>query len=1293
MAQYYLTTGETGVKVGSGSNQVTGTNGLESVDVTGNGDATFDASFARGGDVINIDGLAGDYTASRIGNFLKLTSATGADIRIPIGDGAGAIIKFADAPARVLTGGATITLGTQVIASTGNTEVADGSGSNPGTPSNELNLTANQDILDGTGSADLFLADMVQVNGLQVNTLGTGDNIRGGSGNDELDAQITRAATFSGNGTGGNNSGSNIPVQPRIDSVEEIHLEALNADLTSIRPYGGSAAYGYSEGSVYSNNTEVYFNAKNVRGHNEIWSYQSDANLTVQDLTTIVAGGTHDDARNTSDITIGMGYTSGQDTFWDSSDYKVFFDQDFLLTGQAAESRANFFLLDEDAEQAGLPRLSRIDVDGIRFSINGGPSVTLSDPDAQLAGTHAGFVAALQDALQLLIAQGKVPADTTLFVDPTITDFTFTDNGTQSGPIPAITLQTQTNAVITPLGFSRVEDAIGDYDVYGRFTSGSNVEDLPLSVNIALEKVGRGGEGGDLIVGSMDKYHHGIDVFDVTVYGDKSRPSWLDYLNSTGDSYNGVGRDGELDVINIVSDNENFPADTWADLTIGATNDNLTTIDAQEFFGDLTLGVLVPFQNLKTLLATGGGDVTFYGHIDNAETGAYSYLTGAGDDLVDLSINGRSLEYATSSLDITTGDGADEVYVSYDWNESELPNHIILNNVAINTGEGADIISTIGQGRFRINAGNGNDVVYSEQRNYYQDNAPMSYNSQQTAHWVFNVDRGDYADEGGAGSIDLDSLPGVPLKYSLLNGATVTVTFSGAGNTPGTSDGGGAVMEQNGTTTGLPGLTPADPVIGDAIAFKNGYESTRAINLSNNPLKFYGTQVDINKAIMSAINDDPVLNKLLLAEIGANNTLVVSSKIDGEFVTEDLDIAINRSPAYASTSTTVIPSALITEALQLGYVQPGQIGTSTSNDDPADATVTPLLTTLYGSALDNAFYSGVNNSPDASSVDQFNNLWSSGGYNGDQSDHFITGGAGNDVIVLSTDHNALDNNGPGGDANEYWTLDGYLFDRASNETLVYNGANFGTDSVVNFQTAGVEDYALVSNGVPAPTGVNPVGGFDFLDFTAYLTSKTSTVSGSQSVTRTIATSLEDRSLSNTDGTALVAELNPDTLVLAPDATPNSPAATDTLIDANEVYIVSFDNSAPGTSSQTFAGLTDAVVTGLINGTAITNTYGSLDGDELDVNRTYVNSPTSIQLVNGDAHAILMIQNADNLGEYKVFEVTWNGLASANTPNTIAAVATLRGTIDFGTSIDGIDELNLVGSLEHSLFNIDVNSPI
>ena len=71
----------------------------------------------------------------------------------------------------------------------------------------------------------------------------------------------------------------------------------------------------------------------------------------------------------------------------------------------------------------------------------------------------------------------------------------------------------------------------------------------------------------------------------------------------------------------------------------------------------------------------------------------------------------------------------------------------------------------------------------------------------------------------------------------------------------------------------------------------------------------------------------------------------------------------------------------------------------------------------------------------------------------------------------------------------------------------------------------------------------------------------------------------------------------------------------------------------------------------------------------------------------------MIQNADNLGEYKVFEVTWNGLASANTPNTIAAVATLRGTIDFGTSIDGIDELNLVGSLEHSLFNIDVNSPI
>lgn len=1307
MARIYLTTGETYGTVGAGSNEVNGTTANEVVNVAGNGDAIFDASFNRGGDVINIDGNAADYKGQIVGSNLVLTSANGADIRIPIG-ASGAAINFNDtSTARVITvsGGVTKlggqTIGTTVVTLTGG-DVTPPLGDN-------IVLTPGQDIKVGTGGSDSFLADFVQNSeGRQVNSLGTGDNVDGNGGTDELYAQITRAATFDGNGgIGGINGGSNTPIQPRLNDVEDIKLEAIQADLATRAPYGYSYAnieyLTFNEFSQFSNNTEVYFNAKNVRGHDIIWSYNSDANLTVQDLTTVVADGGHDDARNTSDITIGMGYTSGQDTFWDSSDYKVFFDQDYLLTGIASESRAFYFLLDEDADSDGRPPLDFIDVDGIRFTVNGGPVITLSDPDAQEGNTHAGFVAALQDALQDLIDAGLVPADTILYVDPTVTDTTFRDDGLESSPIPAIVLETQTNAVITPVGFSRVEDAIGEYDVYGRFSNESATEDLPLSVNIALEKVGRGGEGGDLIVGSMDKYNNGIEVFDVTVYGDDSRPSWLDYLNSTGDSESGVGSRGALKVINIVSDNdgindEGFPDDdTYASLTIASTNYDLTRIDAQNFLGDLTLGL--PgynsengIVNLKTLLATGGGDVVFNAEINNEETGAYSYQTGAGEDEVDLVINGRALEYATSSLNIDTGAGNDTVYVDYFSNESEFPNQVILRNVDIVTGTGDDIVSTLGEGQFRITTGAGNDVIYSEQETYYDGDYSMSANSSDSAHWVFNVDRGAYAAQGGStydgngGAPELDSLPGVPLRYSLLAGATVTVTFSGAGSQA--SGNGGGVGQYNGTDNGLPGLTPAEPVIGDAIAYRNGYEATAAISLAGTGRSFYGTQIEVNKAILAAINNDPVLNKLLVAEIGANNTLVVSSKIDGVFNVEDLDISINRSPAYAAGSTAVIPAALVQEALALGYAAPGTVASSQSNDTPAELPA-GVLTNLYGAPLDNAFYSGVNNSPDASSTGQFNNLWSYGESGFSEADHVHRPGDGNDVVVLST------NNGSDDD-NEYWTLDGWLFDQASNETIRFEGGDFGKDTIVNFTTAGVEDYVAPNvepgPGEPpvVPTGEDPVfGGFDFLDFTSYLTSQFTTTVDGQSVTRRIAVTLEDRSLSNADGSTLVAELNPNALGADTPELGDSPDALSKYIDANEVYIVSWDD-AP---TQSWTGLTETVVAGLINSTVNTTVYGSLDGTELLVNRSYTNAAGQTDLVTGDARAILMIQNADNLGEYKVFEVRWNGLASANTPNAIPATVDLLGTLDFGTSLDGLDELNLVGSLEHSLFNFDVDSPI
>lgn len=1196
MARIYLTAGQAFGTVGNFDPDalVVGTNSNETVYVDEDAVVTFDSSFNRGGDTINIGGIASLYSAYRSGSDIIITNDDGAMISIPFG-GVGTTINFADATRMLMFDGTDLLLGTQAIGTEASDVTAGSQGNGGGgSGSSEIALTAQQDILTGTAGNDLFFADVVQVDGRQVNSLGTGDRLEGLSGTDTLDAQITRASTL---------NGGIMEVQPRTNSIEILELEALNADLPNV---GLGAEYmdDYDRillEEIYpyerlQNNTEVYFDASNVRGHDEIWSYDSNANLTVTDLTTIRSNGGHDDARNTSDITIGMAYTRGQDTRWDASDFDVYFDNDFLLTGQTSNSQAFYFLLDQDADLVGGPLLDNINVDGIRFTVDGGPIIDLFDPAAQQADTHVGFIAALQDELDALIAAGVVPADTTLTIDPSITDFTFLDDGSRSSDIPAIVLSTSTDAVFTPVGFSQAEDAIGEYNVYGRFTNEAETVDLPLSVNIALEKVGSGGEGGHLIVGAMDKYEQGIDVFDVTVYGDDSRPSWLEFLDSTG---------GELDVINIDSDNEGFPTDSWASLFIGGTNDNMDLIDASGFFGDLTLGAYWWIEDLATLNATGGGDVTFYGYLEDG--GAYLYQTGSGDDFIWIESNDDALQWATSSLLITTDGGDDYViFEGDDWEGNELANHIILQNTDIETGDGDDIVETLYNGDHRIETGSGDDCVYSGQEGA-------------GAIWVFNVDRAAYEND----TDNLDELPGVPEEYSLIGGGQVRVTFSG----PGTNSAGqgGAIMEYYG----------AD---GEASAFINGFEAVATIDPED--YTYYGTQVDINNAIIDAIRNDDQLSKLLTVRVGPNNTLIIESQIEGEFSVEDLDIEIIR-PTFAGTT---VPAGLRSEAIELGLVD-SDVDTGLTDGDPDEPA-------LYGVDLDNDFYSGIDNNDD--DLDSFDNLWDGGSIGDYQTDSIHNLGAGMDLLVLDTVYDDETSTFPNG----YDTLDGRYYDAQSNETVVITGA-FGTNTVVNFQTAGDGDYLDFTDSSP---DITPANGFDFLDFTAILTSMESS-SGSSASRTFIPVTLEDDSL----GTSF----NP------------APSVT---IEANEVVIIDFDNDPDETD--TFGGLSASVLQTLINGDS-TDIYGSLDGSEINVDATYNNGTGSSdpdELVGGTGKAIVMVQTNDDLGVYKVFEVTWNGLDDA-TSN--AASVSLLGTFDFGTSLEGIDEINLVGSEEYGVWSPSV----
>jgi hypothetical protein len=107
-------------------------------------------------------------------------------------------------------------------------------------------------------------------------------------------------------------------------------------------------------------------------------------------------------------------------------------------------------------------------------------------------------------------------------------------------------------------------------------------------------------------------------------------------------------------------------------------------------------------------------------------------------------------------------------------------------------------------------------------------------------------------------------------------------------------------------------------------------------------------------------------------------------------------------------------------------------------------------------------------------------------------------------------------------------------------------------------------------------------------------------------------------------------------------------ATATTFGSNTVVTTSFTtiDGLDGTTGNTFATLTDAQVLTALNADA---TYGSvIDAGTIGTTRD----------------SMLLIENADNLGEYKVYNVEFGDTAANNGFTS----ATLVGTIDFGDSV-------------------------
>ena len=190
---------------------------------------------------------------------------------------------------------------------------------------------------------------------------------------------------------------------------------------------------------------------------------------------------------------------------------------------------------------------------------------------------------------------------------------------------------------------------------------------------------------------------------------------------------------------------------------------------------------------------------------------------------------------------------------------------------------------------------------------------------------------------------------------------------------------------------------------------------------------------------------------------------------------------------------------------------------------------------------------------------------------------------------------------------------------AANETLVYTGYGLGADTIVNFSTAGAST--------------------DVLDFSAYLTGKFS-ASGSTVSQQTIKTTLNG----------------------------------DNNVEANSVSVFKLTSNA----TQDFAGLTITNLLAAINSTNVAGVanYAGLQANTYDALTTYSSTST---LVGGVGKAVVLVENDRNLGEYKAFELTFNGTAATNATQDFSG-AQLIANMDFGNSLAGLSVANLKGAV-------------
>lgn len=866
-------------------------------------------------------------------------------------------------------------------------------------------LTLGMDKLVGGAMNDYFKAYLV--NG--ANTFQDGDVLDGGAGNDTLFADI-------------NAKQQGFAITAETKGIENV-LFRVQVDQTDS---GDNNIAGV--GIIDAERMKDVLNWENNN---------SRADLVIEDVRI-------NDDQITKDITITM-----RETDPGHVDYGVYFDQNSLRNTTENASQMNLRVLDTYAVAQGKNALLDSPYGAFTFyvSINGGTStkVKLESQAMQDAQTLEEMVTAMQKAADAYFGANAV----TVSLGSTYTVKDSVTGNDVSGNEIVVAAKSSAKILFSTTeagsGWRATDTVPAVSGLYTSFTTGATVSTDLVTSTIVLDYVGRGSNGGDLVVGGLSvgdtSSSKGVQRFEITVEDD-SRLQTINSTNNTlrevtikngeqtriNDAYNKVDeKGGLLSVIgadHALGNGTVDPAASNAALpgTAGQHNaygfSDVRLIDGSAMTGKLTFDAEITSASKAKYL-----NLTDTGANPSTDNVSFVYSGGSNDDtmLVDIdSAVASSVNTLTAredfSFTLNGGAGNDAITVGIKDNTATnwYDNQAQLNNVTINGGDGNDTIKTTSSGDFVINAGSGNDTVYIG-------------NNGDKSVWVVSTQT-DISGAGTTAAAVGTDLLGVAANATpvFMAGGKLTVIWSGAGAT--TQPIAGGVMGDS--------ITGSISAVG-AKSYTNGLEVTVDIPTGEN---YAVTQYHINQAIKDAINNDPVLNKLLKAYDGPTTSLVIESLVDGANVASDLKITAWNSNTYTATDTQVLSA------------YHNFTHNSTADIAAVNAAITANITAIN-------LRDGMVN--DVTPATQFH----AGSNSAFTTDNIIDLGAGQDVLVLSTS-------------------------AAANEVVKFTAASGVDATVVNFSTGAID---------------NTDGG-DQLDFTAYLTSKISS-SGSTASQARVATSL------------------------------------------------------------------------------------------------------------------------------------------------------------------------------------------